>query len=128
MDVVPDLKEDGYGEDLSEWVVSSESFAGTGDGPLLHFFDKTARRNHGPVGSGKLLTKEARKCHKGIPVPHANSAVFVCFAEERMDLCRAIVTGPVDTPYAHGIFVMDVYFPPTYPQIPPLVQWMTTGE
>jgi hypothetical protein len=128
MDPLPDLKESDYGEALSKLVLSSESFAGPNDGTLLHFFDKTARRNHGPVGSGKVLIKEAWKCHRGIPVPHANSAVFVCFAEERMDLCRAIVTGPVDTPYAHGIFVMDVYFPPTYPQIPPLVQWMTTGE
>jgi hypothetical protein len=33
----------------------------------------------------------------------------------------------VDTPYAHGIFVFDVYFPPNYPQVPPLVTFMTTG-
>lgn len=120
------LTEEGYGEKLSEWVVSSEPFASPDNGNLLHFFSKTAQ-SRGVVGSGKSLVKEARKCHKGIPVPHANSAVYVCFSEERMDLCRAIVTGPVDTPYAHGIFVMDVYFPPTYPQIPPLMQWMTTG-
>jgi len=128
MDAESSLKEEGYGEALSEWVVSSESFASPNDEQLQHFFDKTARNNHSSIGSGKLLTKEARKCHKGVPVPHANSAVFVCFAEERMDLCRAVVTGPVDTPYAHGIFVMDVYFPPTYPNIPPLMQWMTTGK
>ena len=128
MDDDSSLAENRYGEALSEWVVSSESFAAPNDGPLQHFFDITARKNHGAIGSGKLLTKEARKCHKGIPIPHANSAIFVCFAEERMDLCRAVVTGPIDTPYAHGIFVLDVYFPPTYPDIPPLVQWMTTGK
>jgi ubiquitin-protein ligase len=116
-----------YGLVLSPWVVSSEEFsAGDNSSRFLHYFDKTAR-DRGAMGSGKTLVLEARKCHKGIPRPHPNSAVFVCFAEERMDLCRAVVTGPVDTPYAHGIFTFDVYFPPSFPRIPPLVQFMTTG-
>lgn len=33
----------------------------------------------------------------------------------------------MDTPYAHGLFVFDVYFPPDYPHVPPLVTFMTTG-
>mmetsp|Transcript_1260 Transcript_1260/g.1691 ORF Transcript_1260/g.1691 Transcript_1260/m.1691 type:complete len:314 (+) Transcript_1260:173-1114(+) len=62
-----------------------------------------------------------------LPVPHPNSAAFVCFGEERMDLCRAAITGPVDTPYAHGLFIFDAFFPADYPNIPPLVTFMTTG-
>jgi len=122
------ITEDNFGESLSDWTVSSSPFsAPTSNGErYLHKYDKAAR-SRGAVGSGKTLVKEARKCHKTLPAPSPNSSIFVCFAEERMDLCRVLVTGPVDTPYAHGLFVFDVYFPPTYPQVAPLVTFMTTG-
>ena len=45
-----------------------------------------------------------------------------------MDLVRAIVTGPADTPYSRGCFVFDIYFPATYPAVPPLVKLITTGN
>ena len=41
---------------------------------------------------------------------------------------RAIVTGPGDTPYSKGCFVFDIYFPATYPNNPPLVKLITTGN
>ena len=44
-----------------------------------------------------------------------------------MDLCKGLVLGPVDTPYANGVFLFDVYYPGHFPQVPPLVQFMTTG-
>ena len=116
-----------YGQKLAEWTVSSLEFANPLEtGKYLHYYDTTAR-GLAVAGSGKTLVKEARRCFKTLPTPHPNSAAFVCFAEERMDLCRAIITGPVDTPYAHGIFVFDVFFPTNYPSIPPLVTFMTTG-
>lgn len=40
---------------------------------------------------------------------------------------RAVVTGPVDTPYALGCFEFDIFCPPEYPSIPPLVHFATTG-
>jgi ubiquitin-protein ligase len=33
----------------------------------------------------------------------------------------------VDSPYSLGMFVFDVYFPAQYPNVPPLVTFMTTG-
>ena len=45
-----------------------------------------------------------------------------------MDLIRAVVTGPSDTPYSRGCFVFDIYFPATYPNNPPLVKLITTGN
>ena len=45
-----------------------------------------------------------------------------------MDVLRALITGPVNTPYAYGCFFFDVYFPSTYPDIPPLVKFLTTGD
>ena len=38
-----------------------------------------------------------------------------------------IVIIQVDTPYSLGIFVFDVFFPDDYPNVPPLVTFMTTG-
>ena len=121
--------EDGYGKYItSEWVMSSSPFSvGEQGKAFLHHYDKFARKR-GMQASPKTLMKEARKIRKTMPLPSANSAIYVCFAEERMDLCRVIVSGPVDTPYAHGLFEFDVYFPPTYPQVPPLVTFMTTGK
>jgi baculoviral IAP repeat-containing protein 6 len=116
-----------YGEVLSDWVVSSSPFSSqTVPGSYVHYYDLTAR-SKGSCGSAKVLVKEARRCHKTLPAPHANSASYVCYAEERMDLCRAVITGPTDTPYALGIYTFDVYYPVLYPQIPPLVTFMTTG-
>jgi hypothetical protein len=121
------LREEEYGERLSDWLVSSQPFSIGNDGKTFpHKYDATARKR-GLAGSGKTLVKEAKKCQKGLPEPTANAATFVCFAEERMDLCRAVVTGPVDTPYAHGLYVFDVYFPPAYPHVAPMVTFMTTG-
>lgn len=119
------LEEQEYGKFLSEYVVSSSPFAGQA-GSFAHHYDAIARRN-GASGSGKSLQKEARRCHKTLPTPHANSASFICFAEERMDLSKALITGPTDTPYALGLFVFDVFYPSQYPRIPPLINFMTTG-
>jgi Ubiquitin-conjugating enzyme/Ubiquitin elongating factor core len=113
-----------YTSTLSEWVVSSEPFA-SGKETFAHYFGKVARNRM--AGSGKTLVKEARRCHRLLADPSAYSAIYLCFAEERMDLCRAVVTGPIDTPYAHGLFVFDIYFPQSYPLVPPMITLLTTG-
>ena len=41
---------------------------------------------------------------------------------------QVLITGPSDTPYANGCFEFDVFFPPEYPQVPMLVNLMTTGQ
>jgi len=115
-----------YADKLELWTVSSESFISPNDqNTYMHYYDTTARKKGG--GPGRALIKEARRCKRALPVPHPNASAFVCFAEERMDLCRAVITGPIDTPYAFGLFVFDVFFPTDYPNIPPLVTFMTTG-
>lgn len=44
-----------------------------------------------------------------------------------MDVMNALITGPLDTPYAGGCFIFDIFFPGTYPSTPPLVNLRTTG-
>ncbi|GFS41136.1 ubiquitin-conjugating enzyme 25 [Actinidia rufa] len=40
---------------------------------------------------------------------------------------RAVIVGPAGTPYHDGLFVFDVHFPPTYPDIPPMVYYYSGG-
>lgn len=41
---------------------------------------------------------------------------------------QVLITGPSDTPYANGCFVLDVYFPAEYPAVPMLINLETTGR
>ena len=44
-----------------------------------------------------------------------------------MHVMKALIVGPEGTPYANGLFEFDIQLPPSYPQQPPSVQFMTTG-
>lgn len=57
-----------------------------------------------------------------------SSSVFVRVDESKQQLWRVLVTGPDDTPYSDGCFIFDCYFPPQYPNEPPLVKLLTTGN
>jgi hypothetical protein len=63
--------------------------------------------------------KEAKKC---------KCRNLCVFEEERMDVCRAVISGIAETPYVLGLFVFDIFFPTMYPTVPPLVTFMTAGE
>ena len=41
------------------------------------------------------------------------------------DVLRVMITGPVDTPYEHGLFVFDVRLPPDYPASPPVFFYLS---
>ncbi|XP_022925845.1 probable ubiquitin-conjugating enzyme E2 24 [Cucurbita moschata] len=53
--------------------------------------------------------------------------VYVRVFEERMDLIRAVIIGAPGTPYHDGLFFFDIFLPPEYPQIPPLVHYISGG-
>ena len=93
--------------------------------PDYYFSERLASSNATTL---KPLQKEIRKLSRDLPCPHVDGAVFVRFDENNLQSARCVVTGPVDTPYYGGLFVFDVFFPNTYPQVPPLVQLMTTGN
>ena len=44
-----------------------------------------------------------------------------------MYLLKAVISGPEDTPYAHGLYLFDIGLRSSYPLTPPLVRIMTTG-
>ena len=41
------------------------------------------------------------------------------------DILRVMITGPVGTPYEHGLFVFDVRLPPDYPASPPVFYYLS---
>ncbi|KAL8576659.1 hypothetical protein ACOMHN_025134 [Nucella lapillus] len=75
----------------------------------------------------KVLMKEMKQLSTSLPV-NAGASIFVRQDKDRLDVMRALVTGPSGTPYSLGCFCFDVYFPASYPNVPPLVKIITTGN
>ncbi|KAK1405335.1 Ubiquitin-conjugating enzyme like [Heracleum sosnowskyi] len=75
-----------------------------------------------PKAWTKKIHDEWKMLENGLP-----ETIFVRVYETRMDLLRAIIIGPAGTPYHDGLFVFDVLFPPTYPDIPPMVYYYSGG-
>ncbi|KAG8386883.1 hypothetical protein BUALT_Bualt03G0195200 [Buddleja alternifolia] len=70
----------------------------------------------------KNVQNEWKILEKDLP-----DTIYVRVYESRMDLLRAVIVGPQGTPYHDGLFVFDVYFPPTYPHVPPMVYYYSGG-
>eukprot|EP01061_Rhynchopus_euleeides_P021770 TRINITY_DN35524_c0_g1_i2.p1 TRINITY_DN35524_c0_g1~~TRINITY_DN35524_c0_g1_i2.p1 ORF type:complete len:412 (+),score=130.20 TRINITY_DN35524_c0_g1_i2:215-1450(+) len=58
---------------------------------------------------------------------YPQASIFMRCDETRMGVMRMLVTGPEESPYAFGMFVFDVFMPPSYPEAPPMVVLRTTG-
>lgn len=77
----------------------------------------------------RRLGRELRDLRGKTRLPVAAAAAcYVRQDAERPDKVRCVISGPQDTPYEGGLFVFDVYFPPGYPNVPPLMVLETTGE
>jgi len=44
-----------------------------------------------------------------------------------MSTYRALITGPVDTPYSYGLYEFSIVLPSDFPNSPPVVRIETTG-
>ena len=95
---------------------------------LAHAFAQNANtENSAPPARRLRLAKEIAGLNNMLPVNRA-STIVVRVDAARQQLWRIIVFAPEDTPYAHGAFIFDAYFPPTYPTQAPLVKLRTTGN
>ncbi|CAN6345902.1 unnamed protein product [Urochloa humidicola] len=70
----------------------------------------------------KRIQHEWKVLEKDLP-----ETIFVRAYEDRMDLLRAVIMGPAGTPYHDGLFFFDIYFPPQYPNVPPMVNYRAGG-
>lgn len=73
------------------------------------------------------LVRECKLLTRTLPLSPGASA-FVRVDGNRIDVMKAILTGPQGSPYAFGAFLFDVFFPLDYPHNPPLVNLETTGH
>ena len=79
------------------------------------------------VSDTARLNREIRNFVKDSPCESA-AAIFVTMDSARMHLMRALISGPEDTPYAHGLYLFDVGLRASYPLTPPFVRIATTGD
>jgi ubiquitin-protein ligase len=75
----------------------------------------------------KAILRDIKQLQESLSL-HPDSSIFIRQDEDRMDLVRVLITGPVDTPYSYGCFTFDIYYPSNYPVNPPLVLLATTGS
>ncbi|KAG7577349.1 Ubiquitin-conjugating enzyme/RWD-like [Arabidopsis thaliana x Arabidopsis arenosa] len=70
----------------------------------------------------KRIQDEWKILEKDLP-----DMIFVRAYESRMDLLRAVIIGAQGTPYHDGLFFFDIFFPDTYPSVPPTVHYHSGG-
>ena len=86
-----------------------------------YFYRKEAAAH--PTCRNTRLMKEVASLTTGAP-----PGVIIRIDESRFDVMRVVIVGAKETPYENGCFVFDVFVPPQYPAVPPLVHFMTTGR
>ncbi|KAK4344077.1 hypothetical protein RND71_037171 [Anisodus tanguticus] len=88
-----------------------------------HYFSKLASPdNQGSKSCARRIQGEWRILEKDLP-----DTIFVRVYETRMDLLRAVIIGADGTPYHDGLFFFDVFFPSSYPHVPPQVHYHSFG-
>ncbi|KAJ4896720.1 putative ubiquitin-conjugating enzyme E2 26 [Raphanus sativus] len=83
------------------------------------------------VGYGNSLKQRSRTWVKKIQADWKilenglPEMIYARACESRIDLMRAVIIGAEGTPYHDGLFFFDIYFPDTYPSVPP---WTPLGQ
>ncbi|KAF7505130.1 hypothetical protein GJ744_001196 [Endocarpon pusillum] len=67
----------------------------------------------------KRLHREHRILATSLPP----TQIYIRTYESRLDLLRAVILGPPDTPYEFAPFLIDLYLPATYPAQPPIAHF-----
>ena len=94
-----------------------------------HLYEAEARQG-GVRRSGmkrmRRISSEIAALSDALPV-EPGSAIFLRRCDEYLDVFKALIVGPEDTPYEGGLFEFDILLPPQYPDAPPKVRLVTTG-
>ena len=73
------------------------------------------------------ITREISSIQSSLPISYS-STVFFRMDSDNVNVAKFIITGPEDTPYESGCFEFDTIFTSDYPNSPPLVKLITTGN
>ncbi|KAF2488876.1 hypothetical protein BU16DRAFT_586665 [Lophium mytilinum] len=81
-----------------------------------HFFGiPAANMQNGAPGRMRKIMTELTTLKTGLP-----PGIFLLFGSSRIDVMKAIIVGPEDTPYELGLFEFDILLPSEYPNKPPM--------
>ncbi|KAJ4727836.1 Ubiquitin-conjugating enzyme [Melia azedarach] len=81
-----------------------------------HFINHKNQKREPESTLAETIKKEWEMLEKNLP-----NSIFVRAYEERIDLMRAAIVGLEGTPYCHGLFFFDIFFPCSYPAKPPAI-------
>uniref|UniRef100_A0A7S0NXP8 UBC core domain-containing protein n=1 Tax=Calcidiscus leptoporus TaxID=127549 RepID=A0A7S0NXP8_9EUKA len=118
---------EGYVGALSELAFDEAELLAEEAVPQYHYKAQAGQAQSALPALRKALMHESKALGDGQLPCHPDASIFVRVDEARLDVWRALLTGPVDTPYALGLFLFDVYCPAEYPSISPLVHFETTN-
>jgi hypothetical protein len=88
-----------YEQELGQFSLTTEHFTTHMDG-----LDRNVELD---LEQTKRLTSEIKGMRRGLPC-YSSGSIFVCNHDGRLDLMKALISGPVDTPYAHGLYLFDI--------------------
>ena len=94
-----------------------------------HFFNTLLKGKPSSPSANKTkrLNSEIKMLAKNLPLNYTNS-IFLKYDESRMDLMKSLIIGSDDTPYSNGVFIYDIFLDDTYPNSPPKMNLITTGN
>lgn len=98
------------------------------DDEFVHHYKGKIKSDTAP-GQKKMkrLVQELSVLSTSLPL-HPDSSVFLRVDEQRIDVCKVLITGPDQTPYESGCFQFDMYLESDYPKVSPKINLMTTGH
>jgi ubiquitin-protein ligase len=91
------------------------------------FLEFSARETVLGPGALARVTKELKVLATSLPC-EAGGSIFCSFISSNLSLAEALISGPEDTPYEHGLYLFSIQIPSEYPKSPPIVQILTTGN
>jgi len=121
--------EQRYKETLRDLLFDEAIFKLEAGTYIHHYNDNIIKSDSSGISKQKMqkINKECSMMVTDLPLSRSSS-IFIRVDSERMDVMKAIITGPNGSPYSYGAYIFDIFFPPTYPHDPPLVNLETTGN
>jgi len=113
-----------YMEKLEPLQFGSYDMKEDGEAYAHHYTTDIAQDSQTNAEKIRRLRREIRT---KLPI-HPNSTIFLRVDSSRIDVLKAMITGPNDTPYSNGCFLFDIFCPAEYPRVPPYVNLATTGK
>lgn len=73
------------------------------------------------------ITKELSSYRHSLPL-NDNSSIFVRYETKNIRKLKALIIGPKGTPYENGVYIFDILITNKYPNVPPKLNLVTTGN